>query len=57
MRRSMVLAPLLLAGMAGACSSADSGTIQILTTNADTFTGPPAVATLTSPTASTTKSP
>jgi hypothetical protein len=43
----MVLAPLLLAGMAGACSSADSGTIQILTTNADTFTGPPAVATLT----------
>ncbi|MGO9833052.1 MAG: hypothetical protein ACLP1X_02420 [Polyangiaceae bacterium] len=52
MRRHVVFAPvlllflLLLSSLAAACSSTDSGTIQILITNADTFTGPPAVTTL-----------
>jgi hypothetical protein len=50
MRRRVLFAPVfflaLLPLLAAACSSTDSGTIQILITNADTFTGPPAVTTL-----------
>ncbi len=44
MRRRVLLAPLCLAV---ACSSTDNGTVQILITDPTTFTGPPAVTTLT----------
>jgi hypothetical protein len=44
MRRRVLLGPLCLAA---ACSSTDNGTVQILITDPTTFTGPPAVTTLT----------
>jgi len=43
MRRRVLLAPL---SVVAACSSGDTGTLQILVTNTDTLTGPPAVTSL-----------
>lgn len=45
--RCVVLAPLVPVVLAAACTSTDSGAIQVIVTDASTFTGPPPVTTLT----------